>query len=213
MIQIIVVDGYLQSPMTTDKTDQLKEIRDEIWNLGDSPLYKYRKQNKYFPVIGEGNHSAKIMFIGEAPGQKEAETGRPFCGAAGKILDELIGSIGLKRQDVYITNVVKDRPPNNRDPNQVEIDLYSPFLERQIEIIQPEIIATLGRFSTKFILEKFKMPEKNQSITVLHGRPLDAIAVFGPIKIVPLYHPAVALYNANSRKMLEEDFQVVGEFG
>ncbi|OGH10867.1 MAG: hypothetical protein A2684_00995 [Candidatus Levybacteria bacterium RIFCSPHIGHO2_01_FULL_36_15b] len=197
--------------MASNKTAQLKKIRDEIWNLGDSSLYKYRKQNKYFPVIGEGDHNAKIIFIGEAPGQKEAETGKPFCGAAGKILDELIEFIGLKRGDVYITNVVKDRPPNNRDPNQVEIDLYSPFLERQIEIIQPEVIATLGRFSTKFILEKFDMPEKNQSITLLHGKVLDAIAKYGPIKIVPLYHPAVALYNANSRKVLEEDFNILRE--
>ncbi|OGD98624.1 hypothetical protein A3A49_02150 [Candidatus Curtissbacteria bacterium RIFCSPLOWO2_01_FULL_38_11b] len=199
--------------MTTKKTVQLKKIRDEIWHLGNSPLYKYRTQNKYFPVIGEGNHNAKIIFIGEAPGESEAKAGRPFCGAAGKILDELIESIGLKRGDVYITNVVKDRPPNNRDPTLSEIALYSPFLERQIEIIQPEVIATLGRFSTKFILQKFEMPEKDQSITILHGKALDAIATYGPIKIVPIYHPAVALYNANSRKVLEEDFKVLGKLG
>src|SRR3989344_1092880 len=199
--------------MENDRTARLRKIRDEILNLTVSPLYEYRKKNKYFPVIGEGNHSAKIMFIGEAPGQKEAETGRPFCGAAGKILDELIESIGLKRADVYITNVVKDRPPNNRDPNPSEIALYGPFLERQIEIIQPEVIATLGRFSTKFILQKFGLPEKDQSITILHGNALDAIATYGPIKIVPLYHPAVALYNANSRKVLEEDFKVLGKLG
>lgn len=192
-----------------NKTARLKEIRDEIWGLKESPLYPYRTKNKYFPVIGEGNHSAKIMFVGEAPGQKEAECGRPFCGAAGKILDELIGSIGLKRGDVYITNVVKDRPPNNRDPNQVEIDLYSPYLSRQIEIIQPEVIAALGRFSTKFILEKFEMPEVSQSISILHGKTLDAIAGFGPIVIIPLYHPAVVLYNINSRKALEKDFEVL----
>src|SRR3990167_5604021 len=195
--------------MDSNRTSKLRKIRDEIINLKESPLYKYRTQNKYFPVIGEGNHFAKIMFIGEAPGKKEAESGRPFCGAAGKILDDLIESIGLKRGDVYITNVVKDRPPNNRDPNPVEIDFYSPFLERQIEIIKPEVIATLGRFSTKFILEKFEMPEKDQSITILHGKALDVIATYGPIKIVPLYHPAVVLYNSSSRKVLEEDFEVV----
>src|SRR3989344_5636257 len=195
--------------MTTDKTARLKEIRDEIINLKESPLYEYRTKNKYCPVIGEGNHFAKIMFIGEAPGQKEAESGRPFCGAAGKILDDLIESIGLKRGDVYITNVVKDRPPNNRDPNPIEIVLYFPFLERQIEIIKPEVIATLGRFSTKFILEKFEMPEKDQSITILHGKALDVIATYGPIKSVPLYHPAVVLYNSSSRKVLEEDFRVL----
>ena len=195
--------------MENDRTARLRKIRDEILNLTVSPLYEYRKKNKYFPVIGEGNHSAKIMFIGEAPGQKEAETGRPFCGAAGKILDELIESIGLKRGDVYITNVVKDRPPNNRDPSPVEIELYGPFLQRQIEIIKPKVIATLGRFSTKYTLEKFNVPEKDKSISLLHGKALDANAGFGPIVIVPLYHPAVVLYNVNSRKVLEKDFEEI----
>src|SRR3990167_10308575 len=191
------------------RTQKLRKIRDEIVNLTNSPLYEYRRKNNYFPVIGEGNHRAKLMFIGEAPGESEAKTGRPFCGAAGKILDELIESIGLKRADVYITNVVKDRPPNNRDPSQVEIDLYGPFLQRQIEIIKPKVIATLGRFSTKYILEKFGLPEKDQSISVLHGKALDAIANYGPIIIVPLYHPAVVLYNVNSRRDLEKDFEVL----
>ena len=195
--------------MDNNRTAELRKIRDEIINLIASPLFEYRKKNKYFPVIGEGNHSAKIIFIGEAPGQKEAETGRPFCGAAGKILDELIESIGLKRADVYITNVVKDRPPNNRDPSQVEIELYGPFLQRQIEIIKPKVIATLGRFSTKYILEKFGMPEKDQSISALHGKALDAMANYGPITIVPFYHPAVVLYNVTSRKALEKDFEVL----
>src|SRR3989344_6472772 len=195
--------------MDNNRTAELRKIRDEIINLIASPLFEYRKKNQYFPVIGEGNHSTKIMFIGEAPGESEARTGRPFCGAAGKILDELIESIGLARADVYITNVVKDRPPNNRDPSQTEIELYGPFLQKQIEIIKPKVIATLGRFSTKYILEKFGMPEKDQSISVLHGKALDAIAGFGPIVIVPLYHPAVVLYNVNSRKVLEKDFEVL----
>jgi len=197
--------------MTPNRTAQLKKIRDEIWNLSKSPLYQYRKKNKYLPVIGEGNHFAKIIFIGEAPGQREAETGRPFCGAAGKILDELLVSIGIGREDVYITNVVKDRPPNNRDPEPVEIEIYSPFLDRQISVIKPKIIATLGRFSTKYILEKFNLSEKNESITKLHGKAIDTKTSFGTVKIVPLYHPAVVLYNAGSRKILEEDFKVLKE--
>lgn len=197
--------------MTSDRTAELRKIRDEILNLTSSPLYKYRKKNKYFPVIGEGNHFAKIIFIGEAPGQREAETGRPFCGAAGKILDELLVSIGLKREDVYITNVVKDRPPNNRDPEPLEIEIYSSFLDRQISIIKPKIIATLGRFSTKYILEKFNLPQKSESITNLHGKVIDAKVPFGKIKIIPLYHPAVALYSAGSRRVLEEDFKVLKE--
>ncbi|KKR65254.1 MAG: Uracil-DNA glycosylase, family 4 [Candidatus Curtissbacteria bacterium GW2011_GWA1_40_47] len=167
--------------MALNRTVQLKKIRDEIWNLSKSPLYNYRKKNNYFPVIGEGNHFSKIIFIGEAPGQREAETGRPFCGAAGKILDELLVSIDLKRKDVYITNVVKDRPPNNRDPEPEEIKLYSPFLDRQILIIKPN----------------------------LHGKVIEAKVPFGKTKIIPLYHPAVVLYSAGSRKVLEEDFRIL----
>ena len=99
-----------------DRTEELRKIKDEIINAKNSPLYGYRIKNKYFPVIGEGSHNAKIMFIGEAPGKNEAETGRPFCGAAGHVLDELLESIGLNRKEVYITNILKDRPPENRDP-------------------------------------------------------------------------------------------------
>lgn len=194
------------------RTQKLRKIRDEIVNLKNSPLYEYRRKNNYFPVIGEGSHSAKIMFIGEAPGESEAKTGRPFCGAAGKILDELIESIGLVRADVYITNVVKDRPPNNRDPLPAEIDLYGPFLKRQIEIIKPKVIATLGRFSTKYILEKFGLPQANQSISILHGKTINAKVSFGSCVIIPLYHPAVVLYSANSRKVLEKDFAVLKSF-
>lgn len=194
------------------RTQKLRKIRDEIVNLKNSPLYKYRRKNNYFPVIGEGSHSAKIMFIGEAPGESEAKTGRPFCGAAGKILDELIESTGLVRADVYITNVVKDRPPNNRDPLPAEIDLYGPFLQKQIEIIKPKVIATLGRFSTKYILEKFGLPQVNQSISILHGTAINAKVSFGSCVIIPLYHPAVVLYSTNSRKVLEKDFEVLKSF-
>lgn len=194
------------------KTEKLKKIRDKVWNLKESPLYEYRRKNKYYPVLGEGNHNAKIMFIGEAPGENEAKTGRPFCGAAGRILDELFASINADRKDVYVTNIVKDRPPNNRDPQPQEIDFYSPFLEKQIEIIQPKVIATLGRFSMKFILEKFNVLEKTESISKLHGKVLDAKASFGKIKIIPLFHPAVAIYSEKSKETLKKDFQVLKEF-
>lgn len=198
--------------MAETKTDELKKIRDEVWNLKESPLYLYRKEHKYYPVLGEGSHSAKIMFIGEAPGKNEAETGRPFCGAAGRILDELLASINLKRHDVYVTNIVKDRPPENRDPSPSEIALYAPFLGRQIDVIEPQVIATLGRFSMQFILEKFKLPEATQSISALHGKLLAAKASYGTISILPFYHPAVALYNGSSKKTLLEDFQKLKEF-
>lgn len=194
------------------KTKLLKNVRDRVWNFKESPLYEYRKRNKYYPVLGEGNHSAKIMFIGEAPGENEAKTGRPFCGAAGRILDELFESIGMDRKDAYVTNIVKDRPPENRDPEPSEISIYSPFLEKQIEVIQPKVIATLGRFSMKFILEKFNVLEKTESISKLHGKVLNAKAPFGKIKIIPLFHPAVAIYSTKSKETLKKDFQVLKEF-
>lgn len=192
-----------------DKTSLLRQVRDEVWNLTSSPLYEYRKKNKYYPVLGQGNHDSTIMFVGEAPGRNEAEQGRPFCGQAGKILDELLLSVGIERKDVYVTNIVKDRPPENRDPTDEEIRLYAPFLTRQIEIIRPKVFATLGRFSMKFILEKFNCSEKDKSITALHGKSLTAKSSYGEIAIVPLYHPAVAIYNAGTKQSLFNDFQIL----
>src|ERR1044071_3884640 len=119
--------------MADNRAEQLKKIAEEIRELTESPLYTYRKENNYSFVLGEGNENAKIMFIGEAPGEKEAKTGRPFVGASGRFLNELLKSIGLERENVYITNIVKDRPPNNRNPTAKEIRLYQPFLLRQID--------------------------------------------------------------------------------
>lgn len=194
------------------KTDQMKQIRDEILNLKESPLYEYRTSNNYVPVIGEGTHDAKIFFIGEAPGKNEAMTGRPFCGASGKVLDQMLESIGLDRKDVYIGNIVKDRPPDNRDPSPKEIALYSPYLKRQIEIIQPQVIATLGRFSMTYILSLFDFVEKDMPIGKMHGKVLKGKASYGDIHVVPLYHPAVALYNGGTRTTLKEDFQALKQF-
>lgn len=194
-----------------NRTEQMKKIKDEVVNSKDSPLYEYRIKNKYFPVIGEGSHEAKIMFIGEAPGKNEAETGRPFCGASGRILDELLASIGVDRKEVYITNVVKDRPPENRDPLPNEIEFYAPFLDRQIEIIQPEVIATLGRFSMAYIMKKFGLESELKSISQIHGKVFDTDVPYGKIKIIPLYHPAVAVYGTN-KEILKEDFEVLKEF-
>ena len=104
-----------------EKTEKMRAIKDEIVTLTESPLYEYRTSNGYFPVIGEGSHDARIMFIGEAPGENEAKTGRPFCGASGRVLDEMLASINLDRKAVYVTNIVKDRPPKNRDPRTDEI--------------------------------------------------------------------------------------------
>jgi uracil-DNA glycosylase len=195
-----------------ERIEQLRQIREEVMNLTQSPLYEYRVENNYFPVIGQGNHFAKIMFIGEAPGENEAKTGRPFAGASGRVLDELLERVSLKRDDIYITNIVKDRPPKNRDPKKDEIALYAPFLKRQIEIIQPQVIATLGRFSMEFILGLFNAPEKDQKIGDLHGKTIKVNTGYGEAYVIPLYHPAVALYAASQKSELVEDFKALRPF-
>lgn len=191
------------------KTEEMRKIKDEVLNLKDSPLYKYRTENKYFPVIGEGSHDAQIMFIGEAPGRNEAQTGRPFCGAAGKILDELLAHAGIERKNVYITNIVKDRPQQNRDPLPDEIKIYGPFLDRQIEIIKPKIIATLGRYSMDYIMKKFGLNSELQPISRAHGKMFEAEASYGPIKIAVLYHPAVVVYDRSKMGELKKDFEIL----
>lgn len=194
------------------KFDELKKIRDEVLNLTESPLYGYRTANKYFPVIGEGNHDARIMFVGEAPGKNEAMTARPFCGASGALLDELLASIGLERKSVYVTNLVKDRPQDNRDPEPNEIDLYGPFLERQIDIIQPKVIATLGRHSMKYIFEKYGLSSVLAPISRIHGAAYTGKTSYGDVTVIALYHPAAALYNGSLRDVLKEDFQTVKKY-
>lgn len=196
----------------SDKTEQMRAIRDELLSLTQSPLYAFRTQNNYFPVVGQGSHDAHIIFIGEAPGENEAKQGRPFCGASGRVLDELLKSIELVREDVYITNIVKDRPPDNRDPSKEEIALYAPFLERQLNIIQPRVIATLGRFSMEWVLRLLNAPESTQKISVLHGKVVRAQASWGKVAVVPLFHPAASLYNPKQRETLFEDFLVLRQF-
>ena len=195
-----------------ERFEKMKEIRDELLHFKDSPLYGYRVENKFFPVVGEGSHVAHILFIGEAPGKNEAETARPFCGKSGKVLDEMLESINLNRSDVYITNVVKDRPPENRDPTEEEIKLYAPFLDRQIEIIKPKVIATLGRFSMAYIMNHFDLADKIGSISTVHGKEFVANTDYGPISIIPLYHPAVALYNGSNKQTLLDDFKVLEKY-
>ena len=195
-----------------EKIEKLEKIKKILNSNQDSPLYSYRKKNHYEPVIGEGDPDANIMFIGEAPGAKEAETGRPFVGRAGQKLNSLLKSIELNREDVYITNIVKDRPPDNRDPRAAEIEFYAPYLQQQIEIIQPKVIATLGRFSMKFILERFELPEQDQAIGELHGKLIETNASFGRIKILPLYHPAAIFYNRKLEPVVEKDFKILEQF-
>lgn len=197
--------------MAVSKAAQLKRIEREVEKLKESPLYKLRVQEGYRPVIGKGSPDARIMLIGEAPGKQEALRGEPFVGAAGRMLDGMLESVGLERDQVYITNILKDRPPENRAPQREEIKLYTPFLIRQIKIIRPSVIVTLGRFAMDFILTEFDMPEKGRGITELHGKPLHGMASYGPIIVVPLFHPAVAFYRRDQKAVLQNDFLVLGE--
>ncbi len=163
-------------------------------------------QSRTNAVPGEGPENAEIMFIGEAPGFHEDRQGRPFVGAAGQYLDELLGVIGLDRAKVYITNVVKCRPPGNRDPLPHEMDACRPYLDRQIELIHPKVIITISRFA---MMRWF--PDKK--ISEIHGRPKR----FGDLVVVPMYHPAAALHQPSLKKVLEEDFkrvpQILQEIG
>lgn len=202
----------MYNALMSSKTEELKKIKDEILVLRESPLYEYRVKNKYFPVIGEGSHEAHIMFVGEAPGENEAKTARPFCGRSGKLLNELLASIGIDRKSVYVTNVVKDRPEGNRDPLPDEIALYGVFLERQIEILQPKIIATLGRHSMKYIFEKYGLGDALENVSKIHGREFAGRAPYGPVTVVALYHPAVALYNGGMKQTLMEDFKSLQKY-
>jgi DNA polymerase len=193
----------------SEKTPAMKQIRDEVVACRKCALCEFRRQNNYFPVIGQGNHNASIMFVGEAPGLNEAKTGRPFCGAAGKVLDELLESARIKREEVYIGNILKDRPPGNRNPLPEEIAACTSYLERQIEVINPKIIGALGNFSVAFLLEKYGMKDKIQRISKIHGQIFETGVEFGGKTIVPLYHPAVAVYNANMKEILKNDFQIL----
>lgn len=148
-------------------------------------------------VPGDGNRQAEIVFIGEAPGQKEDELQRPFVGAAGKLLSDLLQAIGLKREDVWITNVVKCRPPNNRDPLQEEVDQWWPLLQKELEIINPKIIVMLGRHAMYRFFPNFK-------ISAVHGKAFRRPD--GRVYIT-MYHPAVALYNGSQREVLFQDFK------
>ena len=151
-----------------ERAAQLAAILEEIRGLTESPLYDYRTLNHYNPVIGEGSPMAEIVFIGEAPGEVEAKTGRPFVGPAGRVLDGLLADAGLTRDDIYITNVVKDRPPDNRDPRVKEVRLYAPFLWRQLAIIQPRVIVPLGRHALEFVRKHFTGFPAEGSVSTLH---------------------------------------------
>ncbi|MDB5168717.1 MAG: Phage polymerase-related protein [Candidatus Saccharibacteria bacterium] len=149
-------------------------------------------------VYGDGNPDAEIVFIGEAPGKNEDLQGKPFVGAAGKFLNEMLEMIGLKREDIYITNIVKYRPPNNRDPLPEEKTAFLPYLQSQLEVIQPVIVVTLGRHSLNCFLPDLQ-------ISQVHGQPKR----YNGMVYLPLFHPAAALYNGGMRQTLIDDFALI----
>ena len=156
-------------------------------------------------VFGSGNADADLMFVGEAPGANEDREGLPFVGQAGKLLDKLLEEIGLNRTQVFICNVLKCRPPGNRDPHPVEIENCREYLMRQIELIEPKVICTLGNFSTKLLRED------NTGITRLHGKPEIRTIGVRTVRLYPIYHPAAALYTPAMLETLRADFQRLPE--
>ncbi|WP_294361829.1 uracil-DNA glycosylase [uncultured Senegalimassilia sp.] len=175
----------------------LDELRVQVDSCRRCPLCDGRTQM----VFGVGNPHARVMFIGEAPGKNEDLQGEPFVGAAGHYLNELLGCAGLRREDVFIANVLKCRPPGNRDPRPEEIQTCTPYLREQTRTIDPEVLVTLGKFSTQFVLKT------QVGITRLHGRVQRA----GKFLVFPVFHPAAALYDGAKREALENDFVTLGQ--
>lgn len=189
--------------MSTDKANILSQLAAEIVNNNVCPELALSAKQL---VIGDGDPDARIVLIGEAPGKKEDEQGVPFVGAAGKFLDEMLSEVNLNREDIYITNIVKYRPPNNRDPLPEEKAEFTPYLEKQLAIIDPDIVVTLGRHSMEYFLPDMK-------ISAVHGRAfrkhLLPSKADKKIVLMPMYHPAAALYNGGLRQTLIEDFKKV----
>ncbi len=180
---------------TVDKAKALAEIAKEIEANGVTPHLQATATQL---VFGAGNPDADIMFVGEAPGKNEDLQGEPFVGAAGKFLNEMLGSIGLTRQDIYISNIVKYRPPDNRDPTPEEIEEFKPYLLKQIAVIRPKLVVFLGRHSMSVFLPELK-------ISQAHGQPVRK----GGQVYLPLFHPAAALYNGGMRQTLMDDFSLI----
>ncbi len=183
-----------------DKKEELKKLKQEM--VADKNLPLRTRETRL--VFGEGNPNTEIYFCGEAPGFYENQQGRPFVGQAGKLLDKLIASINLKREDVYISNIVRFRPPENRDPTPEEIAAFQPYVDREIEIIKPRVFVTLGRFS----MNKF-MP--GVKISQVHGNPRTIEWHGRTVIVIPMYHPAAALRAGQIMQQLKEDFKLILE--
>ncbi|MFT4312863.1 MAG: uracil-DNA glycosylase [Candidatus Woesearchaeota archaeon] len=188
-----------------EKQRLLAELSEKIL----STLHDELRENAQNLVFGRGNEDADIMFIGEAPGQKEDETGLPFVGSAGKRLQELLQYIELDIDDIYIANILKYRPPKNRNPTMKEIQEHTPFLLEQIQIISPKILVPLGNFATKFVLAQFLDKDMTDidGISHIHGQTYVSEFEKKVITIIPQYHPAAMLYNPRLRSVIKEDFE------
>jgi len=184
-----------------ERASALRAYADETASCTRCALAEGRTQ----VVFGVGNADADLMFVGEAPGFHEDQQGIPFVGQAGKLLDRLLGGIGLQRSDIYVANVLKCRPPQNRDPMPEEIAACEPHLFRQIELIQPKLVATLGNFATKLL------SGKPLGITRVHGQEQQVQLGSSRVLLYPLYHPAAALYTPSMLKVLEQDFARIPE--
>ena len=182
-------------PKNMGNTAPWERLRDEALACRTCELCETRTT----VVFGEGSPTADLMFVGEAPGRDEDEQGRPFVGRAGKLLTDMILAMGLQREDVYIANVLKCRPPNNRDPKQNEVEACRPFLEKQIELIQPKIICALGNHALR------RLTDTDQGISKLRGKPIPLLGS----TVVPTYHPAYLLRNPAAKRQVWEDLQSI----
>src|SRR3954447_1342433 len=189
-------------PSKEERREALKLVYDQARDCTKCPEFVATRTQV---VFGAGNADADLMFVGEAPGANEDRMGRPFVGQAGKLLDQLLAEVGLERGDVFISNVLLCRPPGNRDPHPVEIENCQDYLMRELDLIQPKVVCTLGNFATKLLRGD------NAGITRVHGR--DEVRVIGTraVRLYPLFHPAAALYTPRMLEVLREDFSRVPE--
>jgi uracil-DNA glycosylase len=185
----------------TERRELLKAVYEEARDCVRCPLHRTRTT----VVFGAGNADADLMFVGEAPGANEDRIGLPFVGQAGKLLDKLLGEIGMDRKEVFIANTLKCRPPDNRDPHPNEIEACQEYLRRQVDLIEPTVICTLGNFSTKLLRGE------PTGISRLHGREELRVISSRTVRLFPLYHPAAALYTPSTLEMLRTDFHRIPE--
>lgn len=185
----------------------IEEVKDQVLSCTKCPLHKTKI--KY--VFGEGNKDANIMFIGEAPGANEDKQGKPFVGRAGKVFDDLLKSIELNRESVYVCNILKCRPPKNRDPQINEIQACTPYLKAQIDLIKPKVLCPMGNYATKYIMSLYQLKDKINGISKLHGLVFKVTDIYGTTEIIPLYHPAVGTYNVDMKGIMLNDMEELKE--